>query len=71
MTPIGYNLSIEALGAAQQAEEDHFVAARDAYPAWDIIETFGGYLAVPRGTVVLQATTVDGLVGKIRKQESA
>lgn len=66
---MGYNLSIEALAAGQKTEEELLASARDAYPDWEIIETFGGYLAAPAGTVILQSTTIDGLAGKIRARQ--
>lgn len=50
------------------AEERRLNAARDAFPAWRIIEVFGGYLAVPAGTVIVQAIDLDGLAGKLREQ---
>lgn len=43
-------------------------AAREAYPAWDIHRVFGGYEAVPKGTVVIRSVDVDGVVEKIRRQ---
>lgn len=54
--------------ALEEAEEARFCAARDSFPAWEIIETFGGFLAVPKGTVIVQAIDLDGLVGKLRQQ---
>jgi hypothetical protein len=44
-------------------------SARETFAGkFDIIEVFGGYLAVPDGVQVVQASTVDGLVGKLRRR---
>lgn len=37
---------------------------------WDIIEVFGGYLAVPDGTMIVQSTTLGGLAGKLDRAEA-
>jgi hypothetical protein len=42
-------------------------AAREAFPEWDIIRVFGGYLAVPKGTPVVQSIDLDGISEKIRR----
>lgn len=54
--------------AAEEAEEARLLAARESFPGWMIRETFGGYLAVPAGTVVIHAIDLDGLVKKLREQ---
>jgi hypothetical protein len=36
---------------------------------WDIIEVFGGYLAVPDGTMIFQSTTLGGLAGKLDRAD--
>lgn len=70
MGPYGINTSGQQL-AESEVEEDRFLAAaRETFPDTDIIEVFGGYLAVPKGSVIVQATTVDGLVAKLRQQGS-
>lgn len=43
------------------------LAAREAFPQWDIYRVFGGYLAVPKGAAVIQSIDVDGIVAKIRR----
>lgn len=45
---------------------DELAAAREQVPGWDIHETFGGYLAVPHGTPVMQAMYLDTLIEKIK-----
>ena len=46
--------------------EAHLIAARKAFAGkWDIIEVFGGYLAVPDGTPIMQSTTIGGLTAKL------
>jgi hypothetical protein len=52
-----------------EAAERQLLAARDAFPQWDLIETWSGFLAVPKGTEIVQAITLDALVGKIRQKE--
>lgn len=49
------------------ADEAALEAARDAFRKWDIIEVPYGYLAVPAGTVIVRASTVGGLTGKLRR----
>jgi len=49
------------------ADEGALEAAREEFREWDIIEVFGGYMAVPAGTPVVRASTVGGLSGKLRR----
>ena len=50
------------------ADEARLQSARDAFAGkWDIVEVFGGYLAVPDGTPVVQATTLGGLTAKLNR----
>lgn len=52
--------------------EASLIAARDAFRGThDIIEVFGGYLAVPAGTPIVQSTTIGGLTGKLRRLDHA
>lgn len=51
----------------EQAEERRLLAARDAFPDWRIVEVFGGYLAVPAGSSIVQAIELDDLVLKLRQ----
>jgi hypothetical protein len=46
--------------------DTRLLAAREAFPDWDIFHVFGGYMAVPKGAPVIQSTDVDGIVAKIR-----
>lgn len=51
-------------------DDSHLAAARAAFAGrWDILEVFGGYLAVPDGAVVVQASTLGALVGKLNRRE--
>ncbi|HEY0933129.1 MAG TPA: hypothetical protein VGD91_05220, partial [Trebonia sp.] len=52
--------------AREAADDRALAAARDSLPARRIIEVFGGFLAVPAGSVIAQSTTLDGSVGKLR-----
>jgi hypothetical protein len=49
-------------------EDRQLQAAREAFPEWDITPVFGGYLAVPRGTPVVQGMFVEAIVEKIRRR---
>jgi hypothetical protein len=51
--------------APDDADELALVAARDHFTDSRIIEVHGGYVAVPAGTVMVQAVTLDGLVAKL------
>ena len=51
------------------ARDRALAAARASFPELDIIETFGGFMAVPKGTVIVQAVSIDGLTGKLRAQQ--
>ncbi|HEY0933892.1 MAG TPA: hypothetical protein VGD91_09130, partial [Trebonia sp.] len=46
--------------AREAADDRALAAARDSLPARRIIEVFGGFLAVPAGSVIAQSTTLDG-----------
>lgn len=50
---------------AGSIDDDSLEAAREAFPEWDIYRVFGGFLAVPKGTAVIQAMFIDGIVEKI------
>jgi hypothetical protein len=50
--------------------DSRLLAAREAFPEWDIYRVFGGYLAVPKGTPVVQSIDTDGIVEKIRRMEA-
>jgi hypothetical protein len=44
-------------------------AAQETFPDQDIQEIMGGWLSVPKGTPVVQSTTLDGLVRKLRENQ--
>jgi hypothetical protein len=55
-------------GDAELAEGDRRLsAARQAFPGWDICPVIGGYLAVPTGTTLIRASTIDGTVAQLRR----
>ena len=58
--------SIPSLTDWERTEDRRLQAARESFPHHDIIETFGGFLAVPKGTVIVQAVSLDALVVKLR-----
>ena len=62
--------SIASRTAVEEAEEARLRAARETFPGWRIVEVFGGFMAVPRESVILQSIDIDGLVGKLRQQEA-
>jgi len=68
MGPYGTNLSAAALSAAELAEQARLTAARESFPGWQIIEVFGGFLAIPADSVILQSIDLDGIVAKLRQQ---
>jgi len=51
--------------------DSRLIAAREAHPGYDIYRVMQGYLAVPAGTPVYVASSVDGIVGKLRYRESS
>jgi hypothetical protein len=69
MGPYGTNRSVSAVAAAEQETDALIQAARDTFPDWDVIEQWSGFLAVPKGTEIVQAITLDALVGKLRQKE--
>lgn len=70
MGPYGFNLSVEALAKQEEKADAKLQAARDSFPEWDIYETFGGFMAVPKGTTILQSTELDALLGKLPTSRS-
>jgi hypothetical protein len=59
---------VNELTPADRAEDSRLAAAKEAYPGWDIRRVFGGYLAVPKDTPVIQSIDVDGIVEKIKRR---
>jgi hypothetical protein len=51
-------------------EDRRLEAAREAFPEWDMTAVFGGFLAVPKGTPVIQGMFLDVIVEKIRQREA-
>jgi hypothetical protein len=67
MGPGDVNRSMDAVLAADEAS---LLAAREAFAGrWDILEVFGGYMAVPDGAEVVRSSTIGGLTGKLRRME--
>lgn len=62
--------SVAALTQQEEQEERQLQAAREAFPGWLIRETFGGYLAVPKDTTIVQSTSLDVVVRVLREVES-
>ena len=54
--------------AYARGEDGRLEAAQEAFPDWDITAVFGGFLAVPKGTPVLQAMFLEGIVEKIGRR---
>ena len=67
MGPGDVSRSAASMDAALLADDGSLEAARNEFTGWDIIEVFGGYLAVPAGTPVVRSTTAGGLAGKLRR----
>lgn len=64
----GVNVGGAAMLAQEDAEERQLNAARDAFPAWRIVEVRGGFAAVHSEAVYLDAASLDGLVAQLRQQ---
>lgn len=67
---MGPHESIASLTEAERAADALLQAARESFPDCDIIETFGGFMAVPKGTSIVQAVSLDALVAKLRSQRA-
>lgn len=65
------NLANSLAEQNNEAYDRALTAARDASPGWRIIETFGGFYAVPAGAELIQSTELDGLVLKLRQRKDA
>jgi hypothetical protein len=54
----------------RQNADDRYIRklaeTRDAFPGWEIRETHLGLIAVPAGSQVISAVTIDALVIKLR-----
>lgn len=70
MGPHGMRLSVEQLAEFLQEEDRQLAAARETFPQWRIVQVFGGFMAIPAGPEPVSATTVDGLVEKLRELEA-
>jgi hypothetical protein len=44
-------------------------AARETFSDWDIYEVFGGYLAVPKGTPLVQGMYLATVADKLRAMQ--
>jgi hypothetical protein len=60
--------TIEQAKSEEERYDNHLSAACESFPEWEIVEALGGLVAVPRGTEVIRASTIDGLVMKLRQQ---
>lgn len=54
----------------ETAHDRRLEAAREAFPDWDIYQVFGGFLAVPKGTPVIQSMFLEGLAEKILSERT-
>ena len=55
--------------AERQAETGRLLAAaRAEFPHWSFSEVFGGWLAVPAGTPVVQSVDLEGVIEKLRER---
>jgi hypothetical protein len=70
---VGPNPSPTVKQVTQQDEwyDRQLAAARAAFPEWDIIESMGGFVALPQGTEMVSGITLDGLVKKLREHAGA
>jgi hypothetical protein len=49
--------------------ESQLQALREEFPGWDFIKIFAGWLAVPKGTPVVQGMDLGSVAGKLREHE--
>jgi hypothetical protein len=68
-----YNPSVSNPHVAELREKKmrQLEAAREAFPDRDIQETWDGFMAVPRGAEVVLASTLDGLIEKLRRKSES
>jgi hypothetical protein len=55
--------------SVEENYDRQLAAARAAFPDYEFIETLGGVAVVPATVELLSATTVDGVVRKLRERE--
>ena len=65
MGPYGY---AEDSAAREKAEARLLAAIAEEFPDIDIHGVFGGYEALPRGTEVIRAMTLDSMMGKLAER---
>lgn len=53
----------------REREEQRLAAARAAFPDWEFIPLFNGWLAVPKDTPVVQSVDLDSMVRKLRERD--
>jgi hypothetical protein len=57
--------------AQRSAQEDRLLqTARETFPDWTIVQVFGGWLAVPEGTPLVQSVDLEGVLEKLRSREA-
>jgi len=56
--------------ATTTSDEMRLQAAREKFSEWDIYPVFGGYLAVPKGTPVIQGMFLEGIAEKIKRRHA-
>lgn len=53
----------------REHEQRQLAAAKEAFPNWEFYRIFGGWIAVPKGAMVIQGMDIDSVVEKLRTQE--
>ena len=56
------------MGPHDDAHQD-LESVRSRYPAWEIRETLGGYVAVPRGVPLLRGMFLESLAERLSQWE--
>jgi hypothetical protein len=54
---------------SREPDAERLAAACSEFPDQHFIRVFGGWLAVPAGTVIVQGSDLESLVSKLRKQQ--
>ena len=51
------------------ADAERLAAACSEFPDQNFFRIFGGWLAIPAGTVIVQGSDIESLVSKLREQQ--
>lgn len=60
--------TVKQVRERQEEEARIWDELTDKYPAWQVYEEFGGFMAVPTGTDVIHASTIESMAVKLAAQ---